>query len=128
MPKNVGGRGKKSPYDSTHVRVPLPIKDRVEEIKQLYINGALEHYDQLLKDDHEKARLYENLLTGSKDKVDSSQNPLTGSKDKADSSQNPLLTLDDALIQARSLLKQKKSARETVTKLLAVLYGQDVTL
>lgn len=113
MNKNVGGRGKKSPYDSTHVRVPLPIKDRVEEIKELYINGALEHYDQLLKDDHEKARLYENLLTGSKDKVNSSQNPLP--------------SLDDALDQAKKLLKQKKSAKETIAKLLTGLYGKTIS-
>jgi hypothetical protein len=114
MNKNVGGRGKKSSYESTHVRVPLPIKDRVEELKQLYINGALEHYDQLLKDDHDKARMYENLLTGSKEKV----NP----------SQNPLPSLDDALTQAKTLLKQKKSARESIAKLLTSLYGSIVTV
>ena len=113
MNKNVGGRGKKSPYDSTHVRVPLPIKDRVEELKELYISGALEHYDQLLKDDHEKARLYENLLTGSKDKVSPSGNPLP--------------SLDDAITQAKNLLKQKKSARETIAKLLTGLYSETVT-
>ncbi len=113
MNKNIGGRGKKNEYESTHVRVPLPIKDRVEELKQLYINGALEHYDQLLKDDYEKARLYENLLTGSNDKVNSSQKPLP--------------SLDNALVQARKLLKQKKSARETIAKLLTGLYDCDVT-
>jgi hypothetical protein len=113
MDRNVGGRGKKSPYESTHVRVPLPIKDRVEELKQLYINGALEYHDQLLKDDHDKARKYENLLTGSEDKV----NP----------SQNSLPSLDDAIVQAKSLLKQKKSARESVAKLLTGLYGKTVT-
>lgn len=114
MNKNVGGRGKKSPYDSTHVRVPLPIKDRVEELKELYINGALEHYDQLLKDDYEKARLYENLLTGS--------------KGKANPSQNPLPSLEDALSQAKSLLKQKKSARESIAKLLTGLYNETITV
>lgn len=114
MNKNIGGRGKKSSYTSTHVRVPLPIKDRVEELKELYINGALEHYDQLLKDDHEKARLYENLLTGS--------------KGKANPSENPLPSLDDAITQAKNLLKQKKSARESIAKLLTGLYGETVTV
>lgn len=113
MNKNIGGRGNKSPYTSTHVRVPLPIKNRVEELKELFVNGALEHYDQLLKDDYDKARLYENLLTGSKGKV----NP----------SQNPLPSLDDALTQAKTLLKQKKSARETVAKLLTGLYNETIT-
>ena len=128
MNKNVGGRGKKSPYESTHVRVPLPMKDRVEELKQLYINGSLEHYDQLLKDDYDKARLYENLLTGSNEKLNSSQNLLTGSKEKVNSNQNPLPTLDDAVTQARLLLKQKKSARETIAKLLTGLYGTMISV
>jgi len=114
MNKNVGGRGKKSPYDSTHVRVPLPIKDRVEELKQLYVAGALEHYDQLLKDDHDKARIYENLLTGIEAKPDYSLNPLP--------------SLDDALAQAKKLLKQKKSAKETIAKLLTGLYGETITI
>lgn len=113
MNKNVGGRGKKSPYDSTHVRVPLPIKDRVDELKQLYVDGKLDDYDQLLKDDYCKARKYENLLTG---------------LEKADSSQKLLINLDDAITRAKILLRQKKSARETVAKLLTGLYGKIVTV
>jgi CII-binding regulator of phage lambda lysogenization HflD len=114
MNKNLGGRGKKSPYESTHVRVPLPIKDRVDELKELYITGALDHHDQLLKDDYHKARMYENMLTGLENKVDPSQNLLP--------------SLDDALNQAKSLLKQKKNARETVAKLLTGLYGKHISI
>lgn len=32
MPKPVGGRGKKAPYDSVMVRTPIPIKPKVEAI------------------------------------------------------------------------------------------------
>lgn len=113
MTKPVGGRGKKAPYESTHVRVPLPIKDRVEQIKEMYITGSLEHYDEILARDARLAREYENLLTGSTKEVDSSQNPLP--------------SLENALTEAKRLLKQKKSAKETVTKLLTALYAVTVT-
>jgi hypothetical protein len=36
-----GGRGVKAPYTTTHVRVPEPIKARVEAMSQAYKDGAL---------------------------------------------------------------------------------------
>lgn len=109
-----GGRGKKAPYESTHVRIPEPIKDRVEELKRLYISGTLEQHDELVKEDFRKAREYENLLTGSNPKVDSSQNSLP--------------SLEDAQAIAKKLLRQKKSSRETIAKLLTALYGDTVSI
>lgn len=113
MNKPTGGRGKKAPYESTHVRIPLPIKDRVEQIKEMYVTGSLEHYDEILARDARLAREYENLLTGFNKEVNSTQNPLP--------------SLENALTEARRLLKQKKSAKETVTKLLTALYAVTVT-
>jgi phage tail tape-measure protein len=37
-----GGRGVKAPYESTHVRIPLPIKDKVEALSQAYKDGNLD--------------------------------------------------------------------------------------
>ena len=31
-----GGRGQKAPYETTHVRIPLAIKDKVEELSRAY--------------------------------------------------------------------------------------------
>lgn len=52
-----GGRGKIAPYDTTHVRTPLPVKDIVEQIVNTYKQsiGILEtsrvdNYLNLLKD------------------------------------------------------------------------------
>lgn len=36
-----GGRGVKAPYESTHVRVPEPIKEKVQAIVQAYKDGIL---------------------------------------------------------------------------------------
>lgn len=37
-----GGRGVKAPYESTHVRVPVPIKDRVEVLCKAFKDGRLD--------------------------------------------------------------------------------------
>jgi hypothetical protein len=42
-----GGRGVKAPYESTHVRIPVPIKERVEELSKAYKDGRLEETSQL---------------------------------------------------------------------------------
>lgn len=36
-----GGRGVKAPYESTHVRIPLPIKDKVEALSKAYKDGTI---------------------------------------------------------------------------------------
>jgi hypothetical protein len=36
MGKSVGGRGKKAPYETTHVRVPLVLKSQIEHLVSLY--------------------------------------------------------------------------------------------
>lgn len=41
-----GGRGVKAPYESTHVRIPVPIKERVEELSKAYKDGRLEDSSQ----------------------------------------------------------------------------------
>lgn len=38
MSKAKGGRGQKLPYEQTHIRVPLPIRDRVQRIIDSYRN------------------------------------------------------------------------------------------
>lgn len=112
MSKPVGGRGKKAPYETTHVRIPLPIKDRVEQLKEQYIAGSLEYADHLTAEDHRLANEYRNLLT--------SKSSDANSKDKL------LTSLDTALVKAKEVLKQKKSAKESIAKLLTSLYGIEV--
>jgi hypothetical protein len=37
-----GGRGVKAPYETTHVRIPVDLKKRVEELSKAYKDGLLE--------------------------------------------------------------------------------------
>jgi len=86
MSKPIGGRGNKAPYETTHVRVPVPIKHKVEQ-------------------------LIEEFRTGKKQQH-----------------RNPLTSLEDAVETARELLRQKKSARVSMEKLLTAIYGKNVEL
>jgi hypothetical protein len=36
MEKPKGGRGKKAPYQTTHIRVPLPLKAEIEKLIEDY--------------------------------------------------------------------------------------------
>ena len=36
MDKPKGGRGKKAPYETTHMRVPLPLKAQIEKLIEDY--------------------------------------------------------------------------------------------
>jgi chorismate mutase len=42
MPKPVGGRGCKAPYQTITVRIPVDVKERVEEIVERFREGELE--------------------------------------------------------------------------------------
>jgi len=41
MPINKGGRGKKSPYETTVIRIPKPIEDRVNELITQFHDGMV---------------------------------------------------------------------------------------
>ena len=41
-----GGRGAKAPYETTHVRIPTPIKERVEELSEAFKQGKLHDSSQ----------------------------------------------------------------------------------
>jgi hypothetical protein len=86
MSKPVGGRGNKAPYETTHVRVPMPIKSEIERLIEEFREGRTQQQE------------------------------------------NSLTSLEDAIETARELLKQKKSARVSIEKLLTVIYGKNVEL
>jgi hypothetical protein len=90
MVKPKGGRGLKAPYESTHLRVPVPLKDEIERLIEKY---------------------RESVLTG----IDSDNQP-------------GLCDYEQAVEYANSILKQKKSARQSVEKLLTAIYGRETTL
>lgn len=97
MNKPKGGRGVTAPYETTHVRVPVPIKAKVDRL--------IEEYRELIFE----AKIPE------RDKFNCS-NAMT------------LTTVEEAKALAQSILKQKKSAKLSLEKLLTALYEGEVKL
>jgi len=113
MSKPKGGRGNKSNYTSTHVRIPDDLKGHIERLKELYFNDELEKYDKSITENCELANKYREILE--------SNIPDTSISNK------PLTSLEDAKSIAKGILKQKKCARETVAKLLTALFDCHVS-
>ncbi|MBE9013598.1 hypothetical protein IQ250_25725 [Pseudanabaenaceae cyanobacterium LEGE 13415] len=61
MAKPVGGRGIKAPYESTHVRVPVPIKPQIDDVIERFREAVTQDLNLLTGYD-----IYQNI------------NPLTG--------------------------------------------------
>jgi hypothetical protein len=45
MPKPIGGRGKKAPYQTTHLRIPIPIKPQIESMIEAYRLSVIDGID-----------------------------------------------------------------------------------
>ena len=101
MSKPKGGRGKRAPYQTTHIRVPLALKPAVEraiaEFRELAVSGEIDPKYPI-------SRTGELHL-------------------KKPDTNKPLTSFDEATQLAEKLLKHKQSARKTVEKLLRELYG-----
>ena len=97
MNKPKGGRGKVAPYESTHVRVPVPIKPKVDKL--------VDEYRDL-------------ILNGNQPERDKFNCP----------DAMTLTTVGEAKELAKDILKQKKSAKVSLEKLLTALYEGEVKL
>lgn len=87
MVKPKGGRGHIAPYQTTHLRVPVPIKAELEKIIEDYREAVLEG-NEFVKEQ--------------------------------------LLTLEQAKLKAKEVLKSKKGAKKSIAILLTSLYGTKV--
>ena len=88
MNKPLGGRGKKAPYETTHLRIPVPIK---ADIEKLIENYRLSVIDGIESDD------------------------------------NGLMSVEDAKLLTRKLIKAKTSKIDTLIKLLTSIYSVEIT-
>ena len=139
MTKPVGGRGNKAPYESTHVRVPLPIKPKVQALIDEFRESQIEQPKKALTslevdeedetDEEEDSDEPSNLET-IKSQAEMIQNYISEIRFlnlKLEQS-NSLTSLEDAKQTAKTILKAKKSASQSVVKLLTSIYQVEVTV
>lgn len=95
--KPKGGRGKQAPYQTKTMRVPLPLVNQFE--------GQIEQFRDV-------------AINGIADQDD----PCSALSDRMGFNK---VTRNEAIKKAKLILKSKKSARISMTKLLQVIYNDD---
>jgi hypothetical protein len=98
MNKPIGGRGKKAPYNTVVMRIPKPLAEKVERIVDWYRIAALEGI--VTQDDLRRLEPWK--------------------------SEYSCLGKSEAILRAKEILRQKKSAKQSLLKLLQVLYGLEI--
>ncbi len=98
MPKPKFGRGHKAPYETTHVRVPVPIQEMVQEFVDEWKELRFSEQDKLLTALEEGDKF--------RDRIE----------------------LERVTEIAQNCLKQKRSARVTLSMFLSRIYQENITL
>jgi len=137
MDYSIGGRGNQAPYDTTHVRVPVPIKELVQaasrhyrktlNVPTLILETPLDEGDEEDQEDDNRSDpsdLETIELQAAKIRAYLSEiNYLKHKLAQVDSQ----IPLSSALESARKIIEQKKSAKVSLTKLLTCIYSADIT-
>jgi hypothetical protein len=128
MTKPIGGRGKKAPYETTHVRIPVDIKPQVEALVEEFRNNGS------LSDD----KTTQDLSINSNDIVEKmiqefKKNNLFIVQESNEISQDILmnalnLKLEESIRLANELLATRATKKEVVNKLLTTLFGVEIKL
>lgn len=98
MVKPKGGRGVSAPYKTTHVRVPVPLKDEVSNLIEAWHNSqnAFDSEEGLEKSEDNVNRLLDDP--------------------------------DLVIAIAHEILKKKKSARVSIELLIRAIFGEEIKL
>lgn len=138
MVKPVGGRGIKAPYESTHVRVPVPIKAKVQALIDEFRESQIEQPKKPLTplevdedEEDEEEDSYEpsdlEIIKSQAETLQSYVFEIHALKRDLDNL-NSLTSLEDAKQTAKTILKAKKSASQSLVKLLTSIYQVEVTI
>jgi len=128
MNKPTGGRGRKAPYETTHVRIPVDLKPQIELlVEEFRENGCL-------AENH----IVKNSLTDSDDFIqrmiqEFKNNDMLIIQSNNEISQHELvshlnLKLEESIKLANELLATRATKKEVVNKLLTTLFGIEIKL
>jgi hypothetical protein len=128
MDKPIGGRGKKAPYETTHVRIPVDLKPQIEELIENFRNKG---FVVLEKDNIESSKNLslnsDNFIQLMIEEFKNNDLFITQKVDK-NSSNKLSLTLEKSIELANDLIANNRTKKEVVNKLLTALYQVEVKL
>ena len=128
MNKPIGGRGKKAPYETTHVRIPVDLKSKVEELVEAYRNNELVISE--INDSSSTKNLpinYHELVEIMIEEF--KNNGLFVGKDV--NRKYPLtliLSQEEAIERAKKLIANVRTKKDVAQNLLTALYQVDIKL
>jgi hypothetical protein len=125
MNKPIGGRGKKAPYETTHVRIPVDLKSQVEELVESYrSNGLVSLEDNNQKPVKDKLINYGEFLDFMIEEF--KQNGLYLSQDDRLKPRHTIpIRKEQAFKIAGNLVKTCRTKKELAKILLAGVFGID---
>ncbi len=134
MVKPLGGRGLKAPYETTHVRVPIPIKASVQalidDFRERQIQSPIKpltSLDETEEEEEEESELSDSeTIKSQAEMIRAYASEIHFLKHKLDEL-NSLTSLEEAKESARSILRAKKSATQSFVKLLTSIYQVEIT-
>jgi len=126
--KQIGGRGKKAPYETTHVRIPVDLKPQVELLIEEFRNNGFTIDNQITSNPSiNSSEFIKQMIEEFKNNdmlIIQETNDI--SDDKIISSLN--LKLEESIELANKLLATRATKKELVNKLLTALFGIEVNL
>ena len=128
MNKPVGGRGKKAPYETTHVRIPVDIKPQVEKLIQEFRDNQYKLSSQMdiisEFNSVDKSKEFIQLMI-----EEFRNNNLIVVEQLSNSQDNYLkLSLQEAIDLSIILLNEDIPREKLISKLLTALYQVEVSI
>jgi hypothetical protein len=130
MVRPLGGRGKRAPYETTQMRVPIPIKPQLESLIADYRERVLlgtEDQDEDQDDEKEGELSDLETIKSQAEMIQAYASEIHFLKHKLEEI-NLFTSLAEAKESARTILRTKKSASQSVIKLLTSIYQTEVTI
>jgi hypothetical protein len=126
--KQIGGRGKRAPYETTHVRIPVDLKPQVELLIEEFRNNGFTIDNQITNNPSiNSSEFIKQMIEEFKNNnmlIIQETNDI--SDDKIMSYLN--LKLEDSIKLANEILATRATKKELVNKLLTALFGIEVKL
>ena len=128
MNKPIGGRGKKAPYETTHVRIPVDLKSQVELlVEEFRDNGCVVKDNTVENSSTDPDDFFQKMIQEFKNNdmlIVQKSNVI--SHDILMSELN--LKLEESIKLANELLATRATKKEVVNRLLTALFGIEVKL
>jgi hypothetical protein len=126
MDKPIGGRGKKAPYETTHVRIPVDLKAQVEKLTEDYRNNGLstspENSQQSTPNESINYREFVNSMID-----EFKKNGMYFDRDEKRKHQLSLaISEDEAFELAKKYMTEMRTKKLVVASLLSRIYGTEI--